>query len=133
MSVPILVDRDNARVWVLWQGDPTTCGFIWSELQYESYLRKLDAQRARWKRDCGEVEAAAAAEESKDGEEIDVQSGEVKAQIEQMKLQIDSALGEIAKLQMQMGELKTSIMGALVVPVVCVCVGIVLVLTMLWK
>ena len=132
--MPILVNRDNARVWVLWQGDPTTCGFIRSELQYESYLRKLDVQRARWKRDCGEVEAAAAAaEESKDGEEIDGQSGEVKAQIEQMKLQIDSALGEIAKLQMQMGELKTSIMGALVVPVVCVCVGIVLVLTMLWK
>ena len=97
-------------------------------------LAQADAQRARWKRDCGEVEAAAAAaEESKDGEEIDGQSGEVKAQIEQMKLQIDSALGEIAKLQMQMGELKTSIMGALVVPVVCVCVGIVLVLTMLWK
>ena len=128
--MPILVDRDNARVWVLWQGDPTTYGFIRSEIQYESYLRKLDAQRARWKRDCGEV---AAAEESKDGEEIDGQSSEVKAQIEQMKLQIDSALGEIAKLQMQMGELKTSIMGALVVSVVCVCVGIVLVLTMLWK
>ena len=119
----------DARVWE--QEDPSTCGFIRSEEQYETYVRGLDHRSKK------AVNLAAVDEGHCFGDE----NRELKHQLVELKQQLDSAVGELWRLKVQVLEVKDqlcvkkkeSVVDNAVVVVVCVGVLFGSVVTNMWK
>ncbi|CAN6172315.1 unnamed protein product [Urochloa humidicola] len=81
--------------------DPSTCGFIRSEAQYESYVRGLDGKQEH------NLEAVDEAQWFGDAiSELTHQYMELKQEMGEVKQQLSSALCEIWNMKMQRSEVK---------------------------
>jgi len=97
------------------QGDPSTCGFIMSEPQYEAYAR---SKKVATPLSCG------------DADDVAVEQGlDMKEEVDELKQILDSVVTELCELRVQVHKLKMQIV---VVAAVCVGVAIGFVMSKLW-
>ncbi|CAN6341816.1 unnamed protein product [Urochloa humidicola] len=101
--------------------DPSTCGFIRSEQQYESYVRGLDRNGEH------NLEIDGAGQCFGDGiSELRQQCAELNQKVGDMKQELDMAIFEIWNLKMQRSEVKeeNKPFGMTVSVAVATCIGL---------
>ena len=105
------------------QGDPTTCGIIMSEAQYDAFLLNLEQQQNRSKK----VSHLSSGEGGHGS--VDLILG-LKQELNEMKQKLDSVVTDLWVVKTQVQKIKTDYV---VIAAVCVGVAIGCLMSKIWK